>query len=164
MVNSMSGEQQISNDQNKVFSFLQAQLDKSKRDHDAMQMMLDQMTGFKNDVLEIRNDVVEIRNEVNEKVEAMSFMVAEVRDDIKLRDNEMYALQQEVFKKSIELSKINHDESDGDFKKYVGSYRRMIWSKLKVHFEVSRYPHIRRIDFNDAMLFVRTFNPEDYFL
>lgn len=151
-------------EQKRVFSFLQAQLDKSKEDHNTMQLMLDQITGFKNDVLDIKNDVLAIENKVNEKYEVMTVMVAEVRDDIKLRDNESFTLQQSVFKKSVELANNNHEETDQNFKKTIGGYRRLIWSKLKIHFEVSKYTHIRRIDFQDALVFVSSFKPEDYFL
>lgn len=100
--------------------------------------------------------------DVTEKVEEVQIMVQEVRDSVTLTDAECYQLQHAVRLKSNELTKHRYKESDENFKDMVGRYRRMLWSKLKERFEVARYSHIRRIDFNDSVDFVRDFRPEDY--
>lgn len=100
--------------------------------------------------------------DVAEKVEEVQIMVQEVRDSVTLIDAECYQLQQAVRFKSNELTKHRYKESDEKFKDMVGRYRRMIWSKLKERFEVAKYSHIRRIDFDDAIYFVQDFRPEDY--
>lgn len=100
--------------------------------------------------------------DMTEKVEEVQFMVQEVRDSVTLTDTECYQLQNAVRLKSNELTKHRYKESDENFKDMVGRYRRMIWSKVKERFEVAKYSHIRRIDFEDSIDFVRNFRPEDY--
>ncbi|MEC0242019.1 ORF6C domain-containing protein [Paenibacillus dokdonensis] len=100
--------------------------------------------------------------DVTEKVEEVQMMVQEVRDSVTLTDAERYQLQNAVHLKSNELTKHRYKESDEKFKDMVGRYRRMIWSKMKERFEVAKYSHIRRIDFDDALYFVQDFRPEDY--
>ncbi|GGF86434.1 ORF6C domain-containing protein [Paenibacillus aceti] len=100
--------------------------------------------------------------EMTEKVEEVQIMVQEVRDSVTLTDAECYQLQQAVRIKSNELTKHRYREADDSFKDMVGRYRRMIWSKLKERFEVAKYSHVRRIDFDDSIDFVKNFRPEDY--
>jgi hypothetical protein len=89
-------------------------------------------------------------------------MVQEVRDSVTLMDAECYQLQHGVRFKSNELTKHRFKETDEKFNDMVGRYRRMIWSKLKDRFEVAKYSHIRRIDYDDAIDFINNFRPEDY--
>ncbi|QOH62453.1 ORF6C domain-containing protein [Paenibacillus polymyxa] len=100
--------------------------------------------------------------DVTEKVEEVQMMVQEVRDSVTLTDAECYQLQDAVRIRSITLTKDRYKETDGKFNETVGEYRRMIWSKLKVLFSVAKYSHIRRIDFDDSIYFVKDFRPEDY--
>jgi uncharacterized protein YoxC len=104
----------------------------------------------------------QMQEDVAEKVGEVQMMVQEVRDSVTLTDAECYQLQSLVRKKSNGLTKDRYKESDEKFKDMVGRYRRMIWSKLKERFEVAKYSHVRRIDFDDAAEFVKEFRPEDY--
>ncbi|MEC0140440.1 ORF6C domain-containing protein [Paenibacillus macerans] len=104
----------------------------------------------------------QMHTDMTEKVEEVQIMVQEVRDSVTLNDTECYQLQNAVRLKSNELTKHRYKESDENFKDMVGRYRRMIWSKMKERFEVAKYSHIRRIDFDDSIDFVRNFRPEDY--
>lgn len=134
--------------QPQVYSFLQHQLESSRQTNDTLQLMLNRM--------------MQVEVNVNEKFTEMTTMVDEVRNDMKLSDAQCYELQTYVYNKSKSLSKDRFQEEDADFKTTVGKYRRMIWSKLKMKFEVSRYNHIRKIDFDQALEFADTFRPEDY--
>nr|WP_154957466.1 ORF6C domain-containing protein [Paenibacillus xylanexedens] len=104
----------------------------------------------------------QMQEDVAEKVGEVQMMVQEVRDSVTLTDAECYQLQSLVRKKSNGLTKDRYKESDEKFKDMVGRYRRMIWSKLKERFEVAKYSHVRRIDFDDAVDFIKEFRPEDY--
>lgn len=104
----------------------------------------------------------QMQEDVAEKVGEVQMMVQEVRDSVTLTDAECYQLQSLVRKKSNSLTKDRYKESDEKFKDMVGRYRRMIWSKLKERFEVAKYSHVRRIDFDDAVEFIKEFRPEDY--
>ncbi|WP_339234670.1 ORF6C domain-containing protein [Paenibacillus sp. FSL R5-0517] len=104
----------------------------------------------------------QMQEDVAEKVGEVQMMVQEVRDSVTLTDAECYQLQSLVRKKSNSLTKDRYKESDEKFKDMVGRYRRMIWSKLKERFEVAKYSHVRRIDFDDAVDFIKEFRPEDY--
>ncbi|ETT32651.1 hypothetical protein C161_21859 [Paenibacillus sp. FSL R5-192] len=104
----------------------------------------------------------QMQDDVAEKVGEVQMMVQEVRDSVTLTDAECYQLQSLVRKKSNSLTKDRYKESDEKFKVLVGRYRRMVWSKLKDRFEVAKYSHVRRIDFDDAVDFIKEFRPEDY--
>ncbi|GAS82443.1 ORF6C domain-containing protein [Paenibacillus amylolyticus] len=104
----------------------------------------------------------QMQEDVAEKVGEVQMMVQEVRDSVTLTDAECYQLQSLVRKKSNSLTKDRYKESDEKFKDLVGRYRRMVWSKLKDRFEVAKYSHVRRIDFDDAVEFIKEFRPEDY--
>ncbi|MNW55026.1 ORF6C domain protein [compost metagenome] len=104
----------------------------------------------------------QMQQDVTEKVEEVQMMVQEVRDSVTLTDAECYQLQNAVRVRSVSLTKDRHKETDDKFNETVGKYRRMIWSKLKVLFSVAKYSHIRRIDFDDSIYFVKEFRPEDY--
>ncbi|WP_339166149.1 ORF6C domain-containing protein [Paenibacillus sp. FSL R5-0341] len=104
----------------------------------------------------------QMQDDVAEKVGEVQMMVQEVRDSVTLTDAECYQLQSLVRKKSNSLTKDRYKESDEKFKDLVGRYRRMVWSKLKDRFEVAKYSHVRRIDFDDAVEFIKEFRPEDY--
>jgi len=108
------------------------------------------------------NGMKQMQEDVSEKFEEVQVMVQEVRDSVTLTDRECYDLQHVVQIRSGKLTKDRFKETDGDFKAMVGKYRRLMWSKLKEHFEVARYSHIRRVDFEDAIHFVQSFRPEDY--
>lgn len=104
----------------------------------------------------------QMQMDVTEKVEEVQMMVQEVRDSVTLIDAECYQLQSLVRIKSNALTKDRYKESDEKFNVMVGKYRRMIWSKLKERFEVAKYSHVRRIDFEDSVEFIKEFRPEDY--
>lgn len=108
------------------------------------------------------NSMQQMQEDVSEKFEEVQVMVQEVRDSVTLTDTECYDLQHAVRIRSGKLTKDRYKESELEFKTLVGKYRRMIWSKLKGQFEVAKYSHIRRIDFDDAITFVENFRPEDY--
>lgn len=104
----------------------------------------------------------QMQEDVTEKFEEVQIMVQEVRDSVTLTDTECYHLQHAVRITSSKLTKDRYKESDENFKTLVGKYRRMIWSRLKDHFQVAKYSHIRRIEYDDAISFVEDFKPEDY--
>lgn len=108
------------------------------------------------------NGMKQMQDDVSEKFEEVQIMVQEVRDSVTLTDSECYQIQHAVRIRSGKLTKDRYKESDGEFKVLVGKYRRMVWSKLKEQFQVARYSHIRRVDFDDAIAFVESFRPEDY--
>lgn len=135
-------------EQSDYFPVIERQLQLTEQQGAAIRMLFD---GLK-----------QMHTDMTEKVEEVQIMVQEVRDSVTLTDAECYQLQQAVRLKSNELTKHRYKETDEKFKDMVGRYRRMIWSKMKDRFEVAKYSHIRRIDFDDAIYFVQDFRPEDY--
>ncbi|AWV35194.1 MULTISPECIES: ORF6C domain-containing protein [Paenibacillus] len=132
----------------KILAVVGQQLHWSEQQGAAVRMLFDGM--------------VAIKSEMAEDKEEMKMMVQEVRDSVTLIDAECDLMQQAVRLKSIELTKHRFKDSDMKFNEMVGRYRRMIWSKLKESFSVAKYSHLRRIDFEDAIEFVKNFQPEDY--
>lgn len=139
----------------RVFSILQAQLDGQRQSVETAQIMLDEIRS-------VRDEVNSVKTEVNRKFDEMAEMVQEVRDSKTITDTECYDLQSAVAIKSIFLTKDRIDEEEESFPKIVGKYRWMIWKHLKRKYHVPKYNHIRRIDFKDAHEFIQSFRPEDY--
>lgn len=124
------------------------------------QMQLTEAQGMA--IRDLVDGIRQMQEDVAEKVGEVQMMVQEVRDSVTLTDAECYQLQSLVRIKSNALTKDRYKESDEKFKDMVGRYRRMIWSKLKDQFEVAKYSHVRRIDFDDSVEFIKEFRPEDY--
>ncbi len=138
-----------------IFGMVERQLNLTEQQGAAIRLLFDGMKRMSDDMTEKHTDM-------SEKVEEVQMMVQEVRDSVTLTDAECYQMQQAVKSKTNELTKHRYKEADVKFKDMVGRYRRLIWSKMKERFEVAKYSHIRRIDFDDAIEFVQTFQPEDY--
>lgn len=135
-------------DSNQLLVVVGQQLQMSEQQGAALRMMWEGLNAFKTEIIEHKEEV--------------QMMVQEVRDSVTLTDAECYQLQYAVRLKSNELTKDRFKESDEKFKEMVGRYRRTIWSKLKERFQVAKYSHVRRIDYDDAVEFIKTFRPEDY--
>lgn len=131
-----------------MFSMIEHQLKMTEQQGTALRMLFQGMQ--------------QMQEDVTMKYEETQIMVQEVRDSITLIDREQFELQEVVRKKSYELAKRIHMDGGDKYRELVGKYRRMMWSKLKERFEVARYSHIRRIEFDDALDFAKNFCPEDY--
>jgi uncharacterized protein YoxC len=131
-----------------VYSFLQKSLETQREQGNALQLMLNRM--------------MEIETNVNNTAAEIKILAKQIKDENRLLPAEIDELWIAVRDKSIELAKIRHKEEDENFSRIVGKYRKNIWSKMKRRFGTSKYIHIRRADFDAAMNFVRTFDPEDY--
>ncbi|QUL57530.1 ORF6C domain-containing protein [Paenibacillus tritici] len=141
--------------QGNMLAMLENQLKQSEAQGTAVRMMFEEMKSMHENMQEMKLDV-------NEKFEECQIMVQEVRDSVTLIDAECDLVQAAVRVKSNELTKHRFKDSDMKFKEMVGRYRRLIWSNLKKNFSVAKYSHIRRIDFEDAIEFIKDFQPEDY--
>lgn len=133
--------------QKQIFSILEAQLQRQDEQGRTIHAMFDGIKGM--------------YAEVNQKFEQMSEMVQEVRDSVTLTDTERTMLLSDVASKSIVLTKDRYTEEEGEFKKVVGFYRRMIWKRLKERYNIPKYNCLRRIDFEESRAFVQSFRPED---
>lgn len=135
-------------DTNQLMAVVGQHIQMTEQQGAALRMMFEGLNAFKTEIIEHKEEV--------------QMMVQEVRDSVTLIDAECYQLQYAVRLKSAELTKDRYKETEEKFKDVVGRHHRSIWSKLKDRFEVAKYSHIRRIDFDDAIEFVKTFRPEDY--
>lgn len=100
-------------------------------------------------------DVEQLASDVKE-------LKLKVDDQIRLFPSEIDDLWNAVANKSIALNRNGiENRSDEDFKKDVGMTRRRIWSKLKKRYSVSKYIHIKRKDFDDAMNYINQFRLTD---
>lgn len=131
-----------------IFSILEAQLRRQDEQGKTIHAMVD---GIK-----------EMYGEFTEGMAEMKMLVQEVRDSKTLLDAERFDLQSAVTSKAISLTKDRLEEETDEFPKVVGKYKRLIWKRLKQRYQVPKYSHIRRIDFNESIAFVHEFLPEDY--
>ncbi|MBU7320308.1 ORF6C domain-containing protein [Paenibacillus oleatilyticus] len=143
-------------------SIVEKQMQMTESQGASIRALIEGIRRVHSDVTEKAEKAQEQAEKTQEQVEEMQIMVQEVRDSITLTDAECFQLQYAVRTKSNELTKDRFKDSDEKFNVMVGRHRRMIWSKLKDHFSVAKYSHIRRMDFSDALEFVQNFHPEDY--
>ncbi|BFH10840.1 ORF6C domain-containing protein [Paenibacillus melissococcoides] len=134
--------------QGDVYSFLEHSFKRQQEQGAAMQVMLSQMKKVEANVLETAA-----------KVEVLA---KEIRDENRLLPSEIDELFQATVTRSIELTKMTPGVEEAQFTKFVGKYRKMIWRKMNRHFGVSKYIHIKRIDFEKAVEFAKSFDPKEY--
>lgn len=145
-------------EQTQVYTFLQKALDRQREQGSIMQVMLDQMR-------QIESNVKRVEENIEQRFSEVSELVQEVRDSVTLTDAECYELQSLVYALSVELAKTyfnGEDASKEEFSAQVGKFRRGIWKKVKERFEVAKYSHIRRVDFQEAVSFVNTITIKDF--
>lgn len=78
-------------------------------------------------------------------------------DENRLLPAETDDIYNAVIAKSTKLVKTVYAEgdiSDEEFKKEVGLMRRRIWARLKKRYGVSKYIHMKRKDFDDALQYI----------
>lgn len=131
-----------------VYSLIQKQLEAQRQQNEMMQAMLNNMQSIEEKVVGAYEQITELHKQIT--------------DENRLLPGEIDDLYQAVVEKSTELAKKNYSEQEEMFPKVVGKYRKGIWSKMKKRFGVSKYIHIRRIDFEEAIGFVRSFKPEEH--
>lgn len=110
----------------------------------------------------ILNRMEEIEKNVTETSVEIKILAKQITDENRLLPAEIDELYISVVEKSISLAKARNKEEDEGFSKVVGKYRKLVWSKVKKRYGISKYIHLRRVDFKDALSFVSVFNPEDY--
>ncbi|AYB38523.1 ORF6C domain-containing protein [Brevibacillus laterosporus] len=133
-----------------VYPFLEKMLDRQQEQGGIMKVMLERMN-------QAERNVKKVEENVEQKFALMTEMVQEVRDSVTLNDEEKFKIQSAVHSLSIELTKeylAGEEVSRDEFSKLVGKFRRRIWKELKSTFEVARYSHIRRAEFEESMKFV----------
>ena len=133
---------------NNVISFLEMSVRNQKEQANAMEVMILEMKRIENNVMAIEENIVRLAEQI--------------KDENRLLPAEVDDLYNAVVAKSNEIAKANYSGPENEFTKYVGKIRRVIWSKLKKHCGVSKYIHIKRKDFEDALKFIQRFSLVDY--
>lgn len=145
-----------------VINLVQRSIENSEDQLAAMKVMLEQVKAVGQEAQHVKEEIILMASEVKEVKSEMAQFEKEFRDTNRLLPSEVDDVYNAVVEKSVELAKSrNHEEDDG-FTKVVGKYRRLIWSKLKKRFGTSKYIHIKRMDYVATLMFIETFNPEDY--
>ena len=137
----MAKEMQLSQGSNNVYSFLEQSIANQKNNVQAMEVMYGEM------------------KTIRDEVEGLA---KEIRDENRLLPAEIDDLYEAVRTKSINIVKASTELEGDDFKKEVGKTRRFIWSKMKKKFGTSKYIHLPRKNFDEAMEFVHKFSLTDY--
>jgi len=145
-----------------VVEIVERSIENSENQLSAMKAMLEQVKLISNETKLVSEKVYVLANDVSEAKKEISQFEKEFKDTNRLLPSEIDELFMSVVDKSTELAKVRNHEEDEKFTKIVGKYRKMIWSKLKKRFGVSKYIHIKRVDFEPCMEFIKSFNPEDY--
>lgn len=124
-----------------VHSFIRKSIDNQKSNVQTMELMF--------------NEVQDIHAEVK-------VLAKQISDENRLLPSEIDDLFEAVRMKSIEIVKMSTNLEGDDFKKEVGKTRRFIWSKMKKKFGTSKYIHLPRKFFDEALDFVNTFSLTNY--
>jgi len=131
-----------------VYSFLEKSIENQKTNIQAVEMMLRKMQ--------------EIESNVSDQHAEIKVLAKQISDENRLLPAEIDDLYEAVRVKSISIVKNSTDLEGDEFKKEVGKTRKFIWSKLKKHYGISKYIHLPRKHFEDALTFVRTFSVLDH--
>lgn len=110
----------------------------------AQEAMIANVKAIVEEVMDIREEVVELHKQIT--------------DENRLLPSECDELYEAVRIKSTEIVKRNFEGDDSEFTKAVGKMRTKIWRKVNKKFGASKYIHIRRKDFRDAVDYVRNFS------
>ena len=145
-----------------VISMFSKSIENSEGQLTAMKAMLEQMKSFSDEAREIREEVIDLSMDMKDTRKEMAQFEKEFRDTNRLLPSEVDDVYTSVVDKSLELAKTYHSNKEVTFTKFVGKYRRMIWSKLKKRFGTSKYIHIKRMDYVACLMFIENFDPLDY--
>jgi len=116
-------------------------------------------------LVEVINYVETLSGDMQEKYEQTNLMLKEVRDSYTITYEEQKELQATVFSKSIALTKEYFEgqtHTKEEFSKQIGSFRRAIWKKLKELRDVPRYTSIKRVEYDDSLIFVKSLSMKDF--
>lgn len=103
-------------------------------------------------VIETKDEIVDIRQEIKKDVQ-------DLRDSITLNEKECLDMQSEVFAKALTFANLYYHDgkpSTNLFMSKVGQFRHLIWKKLKEKYKTRKYVMIRRIDYKEAMDFIKS--------
>lgn len=145
-----------------VINLFSKSIENSEGQLTAMKAMLEQMKSFSDEAKEIREEVIDLSMDMKDTRKEMAQFEKEFRDTNRLLPSEVDDVYTSVVDKSLELAKTYHSKDDDAFTKFVGKYRRMIWSKMKKRFGTSKYIHIKRMDYVACLMFIENFDPLDY--
>ncbi|GIP55907.1 ORF6C domain-containing protein [Paenibacillus vini] len=131
-----------------VFSILEQSLSNQRNNLQTMEMMVGEMKSIKEDV-----------SKQHEEIQALA---KQIQDENRLLPSEIDDLYQAVVLKSINTVRATSTLEGKEFKAEVGRTRRFIWNKLNRKFGTSKYIHLPRKHFDEALEFVRTFSILDH--
>lgn len=131
-----------------VFSILEQSLNNQRTNLQTMEVMVGEMKSIKEDV--------------SKQHEEIQVLAKQIQDENRLLPSEIDDLYKAVVIKSVSIVKSTSNLSGKEFKDEVGKIRKFIWNKLKRKFGVSKYIHLPRKHFDDAVDFVRTFSILDH--
>lgn len=131
-----------------VFSILEQSLSNQRNNLKAMEMMVGEMKSIKEDVAKQHEEI--------------QVLAKQIQDENRLLPSEIDDLYQAVVIKSVSIVKATSNLEGKEFRDEVGKIRKFIWNKLKRKFGVSKYIHLPRKHFDEALEFVRTFSILDH--
>lgn len=126
-----------------MISFVEKSLEKSRAQDAAIEAILVEMKG--------------IRDEVKSDVKDVKEMVVEVRNRVHLEEADANKIKSIVGKKAHAISKQKYSDTKeygAEYLELVGYARRHVYKRLKEHFNVTKYTAIRHVDREKAINFV----------
>lgn len=128
-----------------------------------IQSQRQQITAIENMFDEICN----IKDDVDTKFTLMGGMVKRIEDSVYIYYEEQKQLQSIVGKNANSVAQAHYSQEGipwgcredlgAEIRELAGYAIRKQWKALKDYFEVTRYPSIRRVDFERALQFLRDF-------
>lgn len=146
--------------QRETYQFLRRSLEKSKAQDTALEAVINRMESIEGNVLAIRDEVAGV--------------LKQVKDSVYIYYEEQKQLQSRVGKQANDFAQDYYSQDDvpwddredygAEIRELAGYANRKQWKALKDSFEVTRYPSIRRVDFDAAMQFLKGFPMNSSFI
>lgn len=131
-------------EQEDVYSFLRHQLEKSKAQDAALEAVINKVEQIETNVtsmyLELKDSITILYAEQDMLKSKVAGAAYDAAKEYLIEDGESYPLPGTA--------------EEAEIREMAGYGMRYQWKLLKDHFEVSKYIHIRRIDFQNALTFL----------
>ena len=119
------------------------------------------------EVIGIKNEMDRNVKKINHKINDVELLVEEVNKKVHIDDGEATKIKSVVFQKSGVFADFYFEEqkthpSDNLFSLKKGQFMRLMYSRLKKAFNVTKYTNIKHIDAERAVKFLENLSYDDF--
>lgn len=134
------------------------------KNHDSTEIVIQYMEQTAKSVRMLYDNMKDMKAELSSDIEEMKQVQESLKRNITLTRGEEGRLKSAVYKKSIEITKafFKKEVSEELFNSKRGHTIAYIWTNLKDLYDVSTYPQIPHIEFENALNNINGLSVEDF--